>query len=246
MDEDFGVQRSWATDPLFYRAPVPEDMQGLVRQYQLAGVEYHLSRDNALFGDAPGLGKTAECILLGNAIRTKKTLVICPASLRLKWEREIWQWSTQENVSTYPILKSRDGVSLEADYVITSYAMLLNKGILDALLDARWDHLILDEAHAIKDPKGNKRTRVICAPDMLPSVVGRITMASGTILPNQPIECYNAIRLLNWEAIDRASLNTFKEHYREEVDFLCVQLRMKNTSVLSHDCRLYHGISSSW
>jgi SWI/SNF-related matrix-associated actin-dependent regulator 1 of chromatin subfamily A len=188
-------------------------MATLVRQYQLAGVEYHMARDNALFGDAPGLGKTAECILLSNAIRAKRTLVVCPASLRLKWEREIWQWSTQENVSTYPILKSRDGVSLEADYVITSYALLLNKGIRDAILDARWDHLILDEAHAIKDPKGNKRTRVICAPDMLPSVVGRITMASGTILPNQPVECYNAVRLLNWEAIDRASLNTFKEHY---------------------------------
>ena len=161
VDEDFSVQRSRATEPLFYRAPVPEPMRSLVRDYQLAGVEYHLGRDHALFGDAPGLGKTAECILLGNALDARRTLVICPASLRLKWEREIWQWSTQEKVSTYPILKSRDGVSLEADYVITSYAMLLNKGIRDALLDARWDHLILDEAHAIKDPRGNKRTRVI-------------------------------------------------------------------------------------
>ena len=213
MDEDFGVQRSWARKPFFYRAPVPEAMLALVREYQLAGVEYHLSRDRALFGDAPGLGKTAECILLGNAIRARRTLVVCPASLRLKWEREIWQWSTIDGVTTYPVLKSRDGVSSEADYVILSYALLLNKGIRDAILDLRWDHLILDEAHAIKDPKGNRRTRIICAPDMLPSVVGRITMASGTILPNQPVECYNAIRLLNWEAIDRASLTTFKEHY---------------------------------
>ncbi len=190
-------------------------MQALVREYQLAGVEYHLSRDHALFGDAPGLGKTAECILLGNAIQARRTLVICPASLRLKWEQEIWTWSTIPRVSTYPILKSRDGVSLEADYVIMSYALLQNKGVLDVILDARWDHLVLDEAHAIKDPKGNKRTRVICAPDMLPSVVGRITMVSGTILPNQPIECYNAIRLLCWDAIDRASLEDFREHYYE-------------------------------
>lgn len=211
--EDFGVVASRATRPFFYRAPVPGAMQELVREYQLAGVEYHLARDNALFGDAPGLGKTCETILLSNAIRANRTLVICPASLRLKWEREIWTWSTIPEVSTYPILKSKDGVSLEADYVITSYAMLLNKGVREAILDARWDHLILDEAHAIKDPKGNKRTRVICAPDQLPSVVGRITMASGTILPNQPIECYNAIRLLCWDAIDCASLADFREFY---------------------------------
>ncbi len=213
MTEDFGVVSSRATKPFFYRAPVPKEMQELVREYQLAGVEYHLARDHALFGDAPGLGKTAECILLGNAIRAERTLVICPASLRLKWEREVWMWSDIPGVSTYPILKSRDGVSLEADYVITSYAMLLNKGVREAILAARWDHLILDEAHAIKDPRGNKRTRVICAPDQLPSVVGRITMASGTILPNQPIECYNAVRLLCWDAIDRASLADFREHY---------------------------------
>ncbi|KKK62929.1 hypothetical protein LCGC14_2999420, partial [marine sediment metagenome] len=52
------------------------------------------------------------------------------------------------------------------------------------------------EAHALKDPRGNRRTRVICAPDMLPRVVGRITMASGTILPNQPVECLGANTLV--------------------------------------------------
>ena len=43
----------------------------------------------------------------------------------------------------------------------------LNQDIMAALLAQRWDHLILDEAHALKDPKGNKRTKMICAPDML-------------------------------------------------------------------------------
>lgn len=208
---DFEVERSRSTEPLFYNAPHPPNM--VPKPYQLAGVEYALARDHMLFGDAPGLGKTAECIMLGNAIEAKNTLVICPASLRLNWEREIWQWSTIPNVTTYPILKSKDGVSLRANYVITSYAMLTNPSILNAIMDARWDHLILDEAHALKDPKGNKRTQVICAPDLLPSVVGRITMASGTILPNQPIECYNALRLLDWDAIDRMSLGAFRNHY---------------------------------
>lgn len=111
------------------------------------------------------------------------------------------------------MLKSGDGVSLDANYVIISYALLANQSILDAILDVMWDHVILDEAHAIKDPKGNTRTRAICAPDCIPSVAGRITLASGTILPNQPIECYNAVRLLNWDAIDRMSLEAFREHY---------------------------------
>ena len=212
--KEFSVASSRAEAPAFYTPPIPPGQEPF--PFQLAGVEYHMARDNALYGDEPGLGKTAQCILLGNAIEAKSTLVICPASLRLNWEREIWRWSTIPNVSTYPILKSPNGVSHIANYVITSYDMLRSKAILAALMDKRWDHLVLDEAHALKDPKGNQRTKAICAPDMLPSVCGRITMASGTILPNQPIECYNAIRLLNWEAINKASLSDFRHMYYEE------------------------------
>ena len=204
---------SRAKAPMFYAAPYPGQLKAF--DYQLAGVEYHLARENALFGDEPGLGKTAQCIMVSNALRAKRTLVICPGSLRLNWEREVWLWSDIPNVSTYPIFKGSDGVSNMADYVITSYDMLRNKSIMEAMLSIKWDHLILDEAHALKDPRGNKRTRAICAPDMLPSVCGRITMASGTILPNQPIECYNTLRLLDWDAIDRASLADFRSAYYE-------------------------------
>lgn len=210
-DDDFDVLASRAVKPLFYRAPTPPSKTP--KEYQLAGVEFCLARDHAFIGDAPGLGKTMQAITLSNAIGADHTLVVCPASLRLNWEREIWQWSTIPNVSTYPILKSSDGVSLEANYVIVSYAMLANPSILDALLECRWDHLIVDEAHAVKDPQPNKRNTAICKPDNLPGVVGRITFASGTPTPNQPIEMYNALRLLNWDAIDRASLDDFREAY---------------------------------
>ncbi len=214
----FDLAASRATKPTFYRAPHPEGV--IPYAFQHAGVEYHLSRDHALFGDAPGLGKTAECILLGNAIQAHRTLVICPASLRLNWEREVRAWSTIDGLSTYPILSGRDGVSHKAHYVITSYAMLLNHGIHDAIMDLRWDHLILDEAHALKDPKGNRRVKAICGGTTkgeyhkgITSVAGRVTMASGTILPNQPIECYNAVRLLNWSAIGYMSLEDFRNYY---------------------------------
>jgi SWI/SNF-related matrix-associated actin-dependent regulator of chromatin subfamily A-like protein 1 len=207
----FQLDHSRAIEPMFYRAPCPPEKTPM--EFQLAGVEYALARDNCLIGDDMGLGKSMQAILLSNAMGAEYNLVVCPASLRLNWEREVWMWSMLENVTTYPVLKSKDGVSIKHNYVIVSYNMLSNPSILNAIMDVRWDHLILDEAHALKDPAGNKRTQVICAPDLLPSVVGRITMLSGTILPNQPIECYNACRLLNWGAIDRMSLEEFRSEY---------------------------------
>jgi len=71
----------------------------------------------------------------------------------------------------------------------------------------------VSNCHAIKDPRGNKRTQSILAADRLPSVAGRTTLLSGTPMPNQPIECYNAVRLLDWNAIDRMSLEDFREYY---------------------------------
>jgi SWI/SNF-related matrix-associated actin-dependent regulator 1 of chromatin subfamily A len=182
--------------------------------YQHAGVEYAIGRDHALFGDMPGLGKTAESILLGNLLGAGSTLVVCPASLRLNWQREIRAWSVLEGdhgrASTYPVLKSADGISHVHEYVIISYALLANKGILASILAKNWDHVIYDEAHLLKDPGGNTRTKAMWA---VQKVAGRITMLSGTIAPNQPDEVYNCVRLLNHEAIDKASLEDFRRQY---------------------------------
>lgn len=213
MAEDFDILASRSVEPYFYRAPHTDNPKFQPREYQHAGVEYAINRNNAIIGDAPGVGKSAQGVLLSNGVGAKRTLVISPASLILNWEREIWAWSTIPNVRTYPIRSSRDGVSDKADYVILSYDMLRNPAIFHAVMSLLWDHVILDEAHYLKDPKGNRRTNLICAPDAIPSVAGRMTLLTGTLLPNQPIECYNAIRLVNWDAINRASLEDFRDFY---------------------------------
>ena len=223
----YRIDLSRATEPMFYRAPHPEQMTPM--PYQYAGVEYRLGTrsGNGMIGDAPGLGKTAEGIMTSNALEAKRTLVTCPASLILNWEREVWKWSTIENVSTYPVLAGKDGVSNQAHYVFTSFAMLRNESILDAIMDINWDHWIIDEAHALKDPKGNKTTHIMCAPDLIRSVVGSITCATGTPMPNQPIEVYNLIRLLDWDAIGRASVDGFREVYYERGEGFITKLNPK-------------------
>jgi SWI/SNF-related matrix-associated actin-dependent regulator 1 of chromatin subfamily A len=216
METDFDILASRATEPEFYRAPWPDNAAYQLMPYQHAGVEFALSRNHCLLGDAPGLGKTAQAIAIGNAIGATRTLVACPAALRLNWEREIWIGSTIENVSTYPVLKSTDGISDQANYVIISYDLLRKPAIIAAIRDLEWDHLILDEAHYIKDPRKNARTRAVVDEDGIAGAFGRITLASGTILPNSPAECFNAVRLLNHAAIEHASLETFMNNYYEE------------------------------
>lgn len=217
MINDFNFKSSFAIEPLFGHYPYREQDNGdKPGEYQHAGVEYVLQRKNGIVGDAPGVGKTLQGIMVSNTIEAERTLVVCPASLRTNWEREIGRWSTLDGVSVHTILKGKDGVDLTADYVITSYDLLRNDSIIGGIMERHWDHVILDEAHALKDPKGNKRTKAICAPNMLPCVTGRFTALSGTIIPNQPIELYNIMRLLDWDSIDRVSLAGFRSHFYKE------------------------------
>ena len=223
MDSDSDIVASRATEPTWFSSPYPEWSGVVPSPYQDAAVEYRIRRRHALFGDEPGLGKSCESLLYGNAIQAEYTLIICPASLRLNWVREIRMWSNIEGASIYPVLRSRDGVSLEHNFVVISYDLVKHPGVYQALLDERWDHLILDEAHAIKDPKGNARSAAICGGVSkgteyygLANVTDRISLLSGTILPNQPIECYNAVRLMDWDAIDCMSVDAFRDYYYEE------------------------------
>ncbi len=191
------------------------------RQYQHAGVEYAIQRDNCLVADEPGVGKTPQGVMISNAIGAKRTLVVPPASIVLNWEREIWRWSTLENVSTYPVLKSSDGISSEAQYVIVPYSLVSKPQIFAAIMDLRWDHIILDEAHYLKDEKGNRRTKAICGWNDhgtyrhgIADVCGRKTLLTGSPMPNgRPAEVYNSIRLCDHSVIQNASLAAFKEAY---------------------------------
>jgi len=65
-------------------------------EYQLEGVRYALDHQRCIFGDQPGLGKTLQAIC--TVVKAHKeahiygdtfpVLVICPAALKVNWQRE--------------------------------------------------------------------------------------------------------------------------------------------------------------
>lgn len=57
-------------------------------EYQKQGIAYGLEKKRCIIGDEPGLGKTAEAIGIMTASCAWPCLVICPASLKVNWQRE--------------------------------------------------------------------------------------------------------------------------------------------------------------
>lgn len=190
--------------------------------YQLAGIEYALKRKNVLFGDEPGLGKTVEALGFANALGVRRLLVVCPGSVRLQWQMMSRLWIVGDRpVRTHVILKSSDGVNPAADVVVISYDLLRNKILRDVLARKRWDIVVLDEAHMLKNYEAARTKACLGSKDgKTPGIVAsadRIVALTGTPLPNRPAEAYTLARGLDFESIDYISEADFHGRFNTVV-----------------------------
>lgn len=181
---------------------------------QDAAISYVLNRQNAVVGDEVGVGKTPTAIGVANEMQAERVLVVCPAGIRLQWQREVRDWSTLKRCHTYPIVKSADGVSPYANFTFVSYDLLRNEQIFRSLMALRFDLLVADEIHYAKEADAQRSVRLFG--DMrgdkpgLASRCERILGLTGTFLPNRPRECYLAARHLCWDALDWMSEDAFQ------------------------------------
>ena len=160
---------------------------------------------------------TIEMICLANEIQAKRILVVCPASVRLQWEREVRAWSTIRRVQTSVIQKGTDGPNPKANYIFISYDLLRHPGIHAALMRMKFDLFVIDEAHYLKNVQTH-RTRAAFgsldgAVEGIKERAALMVAATGTPLPNRPRECYAVARAFDWEAIDFASERMFQNRY---------------------------------
>jgi SWI/SNF-related matrix-associated actin-dependent regulator 1 of chromatin subfamily A len=70
---------------------------GELKPFQRAGVSYLLAQRRAFLADEQGLGKTIEALATLQADGAFPAVVVCPASLKLNWMREIERWLPQRS-----------------------------------------------------------------------------------------------------------------------------------------------------
>jgi SWI/SNF-related matrix-associated actin-dependent regulator 1 of chromatin subfamily A len=215
--------------------------------YQKATLDFLLERGGGINGDQPGLGKTPTSIAYCNEREAQRVLVIVPASVRLQWAEQIKAWSTIPGVKVSTMLKVKDGIHPTAHYQIISYEAARNPAIIRAISKYEWDVLICDEAHKMKNIDalttraviGNSRGDYHHGDHKMKAISHycreRLAL-TGTILLNRPSECYVLFRFFDWEAIDFASEEKFKERYNRQADLKTIEgkrFKLESTSLES-------------
>lgn len=213
--------------------------------YQNATLAYLLARNGGIDGDQPGLGKTPTSIVYCNVKNAQRVLVICPASVRLQWGERIREWSIIPNVKVAVSLRVKDGIHPTANYQVISYDAARNPAIIRAISKYKWDVLICDEAHKMKNIEalttraiiGNSRGEYQHGEHKMPAISQhcreRLAL-TGTLLLNRPSECYVLFRFFDWQAIDFASEDKFKERYNKQADMKTIEgkrFKLESTSL---------------
>lgn len=193
-----------------YERAVPhlkESYPGLF-PHQVSGIEFLMRprpERGALLADDMGLGKTRQAIIAAHeGAGAGRILVVCPASLKLNWEREI-----RLALGAEPEVAILSGGSLRlARWTIVNYDLLRRHHA--GLLAQSWACLILDEAHYLKNRRSQRSQLVIGGERRGPQrrlgrlpggrIRGlaeraeRLYMLTGTPITNRPLDLFALLR----------------------------------------------------
>jgi SWI/SNF-related matrix-associated actin-dependent regulator 1 of chromatin subfamily A len=165
---------------------------GELKPFQRAGVRYLLAQRRAFLADEQGLGKTIEALAALEADGAYPALVVCPASLKLNWLREIERWLPGRTAQALSG-NGRGAPIAAADITVVNYDIVA--GRLQELCGREPQALVLDESHHCKNAAA-KRTQAV---QRLSAVVprdGLVLALTGTPVINRPAELISQLRIL--------------------------------------------------
>jgi SWI/SNF-related matrix-associated actin-dependent regulator 1 of chromatin subfamily A len=111
--------------------------------HQVEGVAFLLGRRRAILADDMGLGKTRQSIVsLRHVAPAGPYLVVCPASVKRNWAREI---GLVDRDASILVIDGTAPVAPTAAWVIVNYDILGRHR--ETLEQVRWAALVFDEAH---------------------------------------------------------------------------------------------------
>ena len=220
--------------------PIPAGLE--LMPFQKAGVAYAVRRFEALslrgegggvlIGDDMGLGKTVQAAgiinVLGEAL--VNVLVVCPASLKINWRRELEKWLTPTRWVNIVAQYFPAGASIR----IINYDRLHKFTRELAAVD--WDLVIADEAHMLKNPDARRSKSFYGIP------ARRIAMLTGTPIVNRPLEIYPLANHLapgafgDWDTFQRryhyASLQAISKRGQERSRRVLAELQEQLRSTI--------------
>jgi SWI/SNF-related matrix-associated actin-dependent regulator 1 of chromatin subfamily A len=193
--------------------PIPataEVLGGELAPFQWAAVRYALDARRAFLADEQGLGKTVEALASLEADDAYPAIVVCPASMKLGWQRETQHWLPHRSVA---VVQGRGAVAPSAEITIVNYEIVAAHH--DTLARRRPRAIVIDESHYCKNPRA-KRTQAVRRLAAAVAPEGLKLALTGTPVLNHADELIAQLRILG-RMDDFGSGARFSRQFRGQV-----------------------------
>lgn len=164
--------------------------------HQVDGVAFLLGRRRAILADDMGLGKTRQAIVaLKEAEPDGPYLVVCPASVKRNWAREVEIALPGANTLVLDSSTPRDQIA-GSEWVIVNYDILGK--LVGHLLGTPWKGVVFDEAHYVKNHQSqrSKHARQLAGVDGGGDADPLVYALTGTPLTNRPRDLFPLLQLV--------------------------------------------------
>ena len=149
---------------------------------------------------------TTSAVIAALESDAKKILIVCPASLKINWDREIKNYTNRRTL----IVEGRKWGST-FDFYIINYDIIKNYHTTEnsedsddfkLIMNEKFDLAIVDEAHYISN-KDSQRSKLLT--DIL-ETIPKVWLLTGTPMTSRPINYFNLLKIvdspltLNWQS----------------------------------------------
>jgi len=189
--------------------------------HQVEAAKFLLENKKAILADEMGIGKTLSAILAANNIEGKK-LIVCPASLKLNWQKEIKMLNSTAKIG---IINGKTITDLnDCEWYIINYDILSKH--VESLLAEGFKSVIMDECHYIKSinnsgkPTANRGKIAL----QIANNTEYCFLLTGTPITNKTKDIFNLLKAIDhpltikWFNFGMRYCNGYKDRYGYNFD----------------------------
>ena len=183
--------------------------KGTLKPYQVEAVEKMVATQRILVAYEMGLGKTPMTIAAIEELRVRgklsnTVLVLCLASLKYQWQKEITKFSDSSALvvdGTKPQRAKQYDQVIKNDYVIMNYEQVVNDW--EILKTFNFGAIICDEATAIKGFKAKRAKKV---KELAKDIPIRFALTGTPIENGRPEEVFSIMQFVDKNVLGRFDL----------------------------------------
>lgn len=174
-----------------------------LKDYQIGDVDLMCRLRHCLNANPMGLGKTVEAIMTLKHTGAESVVIVVPKIIRQQWVDQIKRWWGRDAE-----IYEKQAMLEPGKIYIINYDKLRNEKILAKFRRFRWDYVVLDEAHKIK----NRTSKQAVAVKLLPGA--RRMALTGTPILRYVDDLWSILNFLG-EEYSGKSYWTFVDYFCE-------------------------------